>query len=411
MRVTTLFRRLLDVTGLQVKGALLTTDGSLSVEVAPRWRRPRCGVCGRVAPGYDRRPLRWWRHLAFGRTMVLLSYAPRRVECARCGIRSEKLPWAEGQSRFTWAFEELVAYLAQITDQTQVGRLTAIAWPTVGSIVTRVVTRRLEPDRLKGLRRLGVDEFSFRKRHRYLTVVVDHDRRRIVWAAEGRNAETLRAFFEELGPQACAAIHLVTMDMAGSYQKAVREWLPNAKIVFDRFHVQQLATQALDDVRRSLVRELGGSAQAAVVKNTRWALLKNPHELSAHDRERLSNVQRSNRPLYRAYLLKETLARALDYQQPKRAREALEAWLCWASRSRLKPFQRVARTVRAHLPGILAYVRHRLTNGIVEGLNGKLRLISHRAYGFHSAKAIIAMLYLNCAGIQLNPPLPSPTPS
>jgi transposase len=321
----------------------------------------------------------------------------------------EKLPWGDAQSRFTWAFEELVAYLAQITDKTHVARMAGVAWATVGAIITRVVARKLEPQRLVGLHRLGVDEFSFRKRHRYLTVVVDHDRRRIVWAAEGSTAETLKGFFAQLGPEGCAAITLVTMDMAGSYQKAVRESLPNAEIVFDRFHVQQLATDALDEVRRALVRELEDREQASAVKNTRWALLKRPEDLSVHDREILSGVQRANQPLYRAYLLKETLAQALDYLQPARARRALQGWISWACRSRLKPFQKVARTLRDHLTGILAYIKHRLTNGLTEGLNNKLRLVSRRAYGFHSAEAIIAMLYLTCSGIPLNPPLPSPT--
>lgn len=338
-----------------------------------------------------------------------LSYAPRRVQCTSCGIRTEKLPWADVQSRFTQDFEELVAYLAQITDQTHVGQLMAIAWSTVGSIIARVVARKLEPQRFVGLRHLGIDEFGYRKRHRYLTVVVDHDRRCIVWAAEGRSAETLQAFFALLGTEACAAITLVTMDMAGSYQKAVRECLPNAEIVFDRFHVQRLATDALDEVRRALVRELEDREQASAIKNTRWALLKRPENRSDHDRERLSGVQQSNRPLYRGHLLNETLRQALDYLQPKRARRALEGWISWASRSRLKPFQKVARTLREHLPGILAYIKHRLTNGLVEGLNNKLRLVTRRAYGFHSAQATIAMLYLTCAGLQLNPPLPGPT--
>jgi transposase len=409
MRVTTLFRRLLGVTGLRVTGALFQTDGKLTIEVEPRWRRPRCGQCGRRGSTYDRRPLRWWLHLPFGATPVRLAYAPRRVQCERCGVRTEKLSWGEAASRFTMAFEEMVAYLAQITDQTQVTKLTGIAWATVGSIVDRVVRRRLGPERFVGLRRIGIDEFSFRKHHRYLTVVVDHDRHRIVWAAEGRNAETLRGFFELVGPKVCAGIELVTIDMSAAYEKAVAECLPQAEIVFDRFHVQRLASDALDEVRRSLVRELRGTEDAAVVKNTRWALLKNPVDLTRADRQQLSGVQKANRPLYRAYLLKETLAGALDYRQPKRAYDALIAWLNWASRSRLQPFVKAARTLRAHLPGILAYIRHRLTNGIVEGLNTKLRVISQRAYGFHSARALIAMLYLTCAGIQLNPPLPAPT--
>ena len=409
MRVTTLFRRLLGVTGLRVTGAFFMTNGSLAVEVRPGWRKPRCSGCGRVAPGYDRRPMRWWRHMAWGRTRVLLSYSPRRVRCSSCGIRTEKLPWADTQSRFSRDFEELVAYLAQVTDKTHVAQMMAIAWATVGLIIARVVARKLEPQRLVGLRHLGIDEFSYRSRHRYLTVVVDHDRRCIVWAGEGRSAEALQAFFTLLSPEAREAIVLVTMDMSGGYQKAVRESLPNAEIVFDRFHVQRLATDALDEVRRALVRELEDREEAKAIKNTRWALLKRPDDHSQHDRERLSSVQKSNRPLYRAYLLKETLRQALSYLQPWRARRALEGWISWASRSRLQPFKKAARTVREHLSGILAYVKHRLTNGLVEGLNNKLRLVTRRAYGFHSAQATIAMLYLNCSGIQLNPPLPSPT--
>jgi transposase len=405
-------RRLLGVTGLRVIGVLFQLDGKLSVEVAPGWRRARCGRCGRRAPGYDRRPLRWWLHLPFGATPVRLAYAPRRVACPRCGVRTEKLPWGEATSRFTTAFEEMVAYLAQVTDMTQVARLMGISWSTVGAIVARVVARHLPPERLTSLRRIGIDEFSFRKRHRYLTIVVDHDRRRIVWAAEGRKAETLAPFFARLGPAGCAAIELVSIDLAGSYQKAVRENLPNAEIVFDRFHVQRLASDAVDAVRRALVRELVDSPEeAAALKRTRWALLRDRANQSPTDRARLSTVQRTNRPLYRAYLLKEALVRALDYRQPKRAREALLEWLAWASRSRLRPFVRVARTIRAHLPGILAYIRWRLTNGVVEGLNAKARMISGRAYGYHSAEALIAMLFLTCGGIHLNPALPVPTPS
>jgi transposase len=305
----------------------------------------------------------------------------------------------------------MVAYLAQITDLTHVAQLMGISWATVGAIVGRVVARNQAPDRLAALRLIGIDEFSFRKRHHYLTVVVDHDRRCIVWAAEGRSAATLEPFFGLLGSEGCAAIQLVSIDLAASYRKAAAENLPKAEIVFDRFHVQRLASDALDEVRRALVRELAGTPEAAVVKNTRWALLHDPSSLTAGQRERLSSVQRDNRPLYRAYLLKETLVRALDYLQPKRAREALNAWIAWAQRSRLRPFMRAARTIRSHLTGILAYVRHRLTNGLTEGLNGKLRMVTRRAYGYHSAKALIAMLFLTCSDIRLNPPLPSPTRS
>lgn len=314
MRVTTLFRRLLGVTGLRVISVFFQTDGKLTIEVALSWRRPRCGRCGRCAPIYDRHRLRWWTHLPFGATPVRLAYAPRRVDCPRCGVLTEKLSWGEATSRFTTVFEEMVAYLAQITDKTRVARQMGISWPTVGAIVARVVARRLPAERLASLRWIGIDEFSFRKRHRYLTIVVDHQRRRIVWAAEGRKAETLDAFFKLLEPQGCAAIELVSIDLAASYRKAVQDNLPHAEIVFDRFHVQRLASDALDEVRRALVRELANSPEeAAAVKNTRWALLRRSTSLAPEERERLSAVQKSNRPLYRAYLLNAALGRALDY--------------------------------------------------------------------------------------------------
>jgi transposase len=408
MRVSTVLRRLLGVTKMSVESALFCGDGSLAVSVRPRWRRCRCGECGRMAPRYDRRPLRRWRHMPWGRASVDLLYEPWRVCCPRCGIRVEQVPWASRASRFSLAFEELAAYLSQITDRTQVHRLLGISWVTVGSIVERVVARRLDPERLVGLRSIGIDEFSYRKRHHYLTVVVDHDRRRVVWASEGRDAETLTRFFAGLGAEGCQRIETVTIDLAAAYLKAVGAALPDAEIVFDRFHVQRLASDALDEVRRSLVRELASDPETArAVKRTRFVLLKNPWNLTRTQRRKLSEVQRSNQRLYRAYLLKETLAQALDYRQPWRARQALRNWLAWASRSRLQPFIRAARTIRKHLTGITVYVRTRLSNGLTEGLNGKIRVIARRAYGFHSAQALIAMIFLNCGGIQLDPPLPT----
>lgn len=409
MRVTTLIRRLLGVTGLIVDDFGFGADG-LVVAVRPRWRRPRCGGCGKRAAGYDRRPTRRWRHLGIGKLKIWLEYAPRRVRCRRCGdVRTEQVPWAAHRSRFTWDFEELVAYLAQVSDKTKVTELMGISWPTVGAIVERVVGRRLDPSRLDGLRRIGIDEFSYRKHHRYLTTVVDHDRRRVVWAASGRSAKTLAAFFAALGKERAASIETATIDMNAGYNKALKEHAPKAQIVFDRFHVQRLVSDALDEVRRAQVRFLGLSEQGRAIKHSRFALLKNPWNLTREQKQKLSDLQRTNAPLYRAYLLKETLAQALDYRQPGHARRALEDWLAWASRSRLKPFVKAARTIRKHFDGIVAYFKERLTNGIVEGFNNKLRMIARRAFGFHSPEPLIAMLYLCCGGIQLHPPLPGPT--
>lgn len=408
MRVTTLLRLLLGITPLFVQGAEFTPK-DLVVSVRPRAKKPRCGLCKRRAPGYDSRPARRWRHLGIGRLRIWLEYAPRRVSCSTCGVRLESVPWAAHGSGFTYEFEELVAYLAQSTDKTSVRKLMGISWATVGRIVDRVVRTRLDPERLEGLTRIGVDEFSYRRRHKYLTIVVDHERRRIVWAGVGARAETLTSFFKELGPERCAKIELATVDLAAGFQKAIRESLPKAKVVFDRFHVQRLASNALDTVRREELRELRGTPEGTDLFRSRFALLKNPWNLKHHERKKLRQIEKSNAPLFRAYILKELLAKALEYRQPWRARRALEDWLAWASRSKLKPFVRTARTIRKHFDGVLAYVEERVTNGVVEGLNTRLRMIARRAFGFHGPQPLIALMYLCCGGIALDPPLPGPT--
>jgi transposase len=378
--------------------------------VVPTWRRPRCSECGDICPGYDHRdePVRWV-HLHLGAVRILLEYAPRRVECPRCGVRVELVPWARAGSRFTRAFEELTAYLAQITNKTEVSRMMGISWSTVGNIVARVVADRLDPTRLDGLARIGVDEFSYRRRHRYITTVVDHDRRRVVWAAKGNGADTLDAFFDELGEDRTAALEVVTIDMAAGYIKSIEANAPHAQIVFDLFHVLRLASDALEETRREIaarLRKLDDPDAAAAVKKSRFALLKKPWNLAPKEWDKLSAIQRHNAPLYRAYLLKEALADVFEENAVDKARAELERWLAWASRSKLAPFVRAARTVRCHKDRILAYVKTKLTNGLTEGFNNKLRMIARRAFGFHSAEALIAMLFLNCGGVTLDPPLP-----
>jgi len=403
MRATSVVRVLLAIQSTRVLDLEFEEDG-LVVDVAPTHQIPRCCDCGRkVRSVHDQRERRW-RHLDLGGIKVQLNYAIRRVRCPNCGVRVEAVPWAEAGSRFTLAAERYIAYLAQRTDRTTVTDLMRVAWRTVGDIVRRVVGRQRERDgdRLDGLRRIGIDELSYRRHHQYVTVVVDHDRAEVVWAAEGKNADTLGRFFEALGPERCAQLEAVTIDMSGAYIKAVTKASPQAKLIFDRFHVQRLAHVALDEVRREEVRE-ASSKDKAELKKTRWALQKNPWNLHGFEREKVAAVQRVNKRLYRAYLLEETLLAVLDRRQVNVASAKLDEWLAWACRSKLAPFVKLARTIRKHRDGILAYVQTGLNNGRVEGLNGKARTITRRAYGFHSAPSLIAMLFLCCGGIRLPP--------
>ncbi len=403
MRTTTVLRVLLALQSVRILGFEFDDEG-IVCDVAPLRRIPRCSDCGKkVRRGYDSR-VRSWRHVDLAGMKTTLRYNMRRVDCPRCGVKVEQVPWAAVGSHFTLPFEDHTAYLAQQCDRTTVTKLMRVAWQTVGGIIRRVVTRHEESagDRLDDLRIIGVDELSYRRHHKYVTVVVDHERGKIVWASEGKSAATLKRFFDELGPDRCSELEAVTIDMSAAYIKAVTEASPSARIIFDRFHVQRLAHDALDQVRREEVRKAVGKDKTAL-KRTRWALQKNPWNLVDFERGKLVDLQRSNSPIYRAYLLKESLLAVFDRRQINIARRKLEEWIAWARRSRLPAFVKLAKTIAKFSRGILAYVQTRANNGRVEGLNGKARTITRRSYGFHSASALIAMLFLCCSGIAVSP--------
>lgn len=403
MRATTLLREVIGLKYARVVGGAFEAWG-LVLNVKPTTRVPYCSGClRRVRRIYDRRPGRNWRHLDLAGMEVRLQYDIRRVDCRRCGVRTELVPWAEPESDFTREFEQMAAYLAQRTDKTTVSSLMRVAWTTVGSIVTRVVERLGPADRLDGLTVIGVDELSYRRHHEYVTVVIDHMKGDVVWVKEGKSADTLRQFFADLGPERAARLEAVTIDMSAAYIQAVTEATPEALLVFDRFHVQRLAHDALDAVRREQMRDTLDADLRKAVKGVRFVLQKNPWNLRQAEKSTLANVQRQNRPLYRAYLLKETLVDILDRRQANVAERLLDDWIRWAVRSRLRPFKKLARTIRRHKEGILAYVRTGLSNGRAEGLNGKIRTITRRSFGFHSAQSLISMIFLCCAGLVLHP--------
>ncbi|MCP3996908.1 MAG: ISL3 family transposase [bacterium] len=410
MRASTLLRVLLAIQHLVVRGFHFDPAG-LVVDVTPRHRSIRCGECGGKARRVKDRRVRRWRHLDLAGMMVHLRYAIRRVHCDACGtVKTEQVPWSAPGSNFTHAFEERTAYLAQQSSSTAVSKLLRVTWRTVGRIIRRVVQRGLDAsgDRLDGLAHIGIDELSYRRHHEYVTVVVDHERGVVVWSSKGKNAETLQAFFEDLGPERCAAIESVTIDMSQAYISVVKDKIPHACLVFDRFHVQRLVQDALDETRRDEVRAAATKEDKKSLNSTRWSLLKSPWNLTDADHQTLEQLEDANRSIFCGYLLKESFAGILDRRQINVARCMLRQWIAGAKKSGLDHFARAARTIDRHQDGILEYVRTRFSNARTEGLNGKIRTITRRAFGFHSATALISMIFLCCGGVHVTPAFSAP---
>jgi transposase len=405
MRVTTALKRLLRLPGASVIDVSFTGDGVV-VPVRLRHRRRVCSGCGQTGPLeiHDRR-IKRWRHLDLGASRCIIECELRRLRCSDCGVRAEAVPWARPGAAHTRDFEDLVAWLAQQMAFAPIARLLRIGWHTIGPIVARVVADVLDERRLEGLVAIGVDEISYRRHHRYLTSVADHASGAIVWCAPGRNSATLQRFFDELGDRR-HSIRAVSIDMSGEYQRAIGQAVPDAEMCFDPFHVVRLAARATDQVRRDEWNrhDRSHTLRGRWVKGTRWSLLKAPANQSIYQLATLAEVQRENRRLYRAFLLREELRLLYHLDDPALAPEHLDAWLAWATRSKLKPFIRLARTLRKHRAGILAAIRLGLSNGRLEGLNSKIRLISHRAFGFHSVDPLIALVYLCCAGVTIELP-------
>jgi transposase len=420
VRNASVWQSVLGLTRSVVEGIRFDDEAdAVVVSVRPRkGARHRCGRCGRRSPRYDRgEGRRRWRGLDLGAVRVLLEADAPRVACRTHGPTVAQVPWARHGAGHTRAFDDQVAWLAVQCSRSAVVELMRVAWRTVGSIVTRVSADvDAAVDRLDGLRRIGVDEISYKRGHRYLTVVVDHDSRRLVWAAPGRDEATLERFFDALGPQRCALVTHVSADAAAWIARVVARRCPDAVVCTDPFHVVAWATEALDEVRRAVWNEARGGRprgqgsrrarwprRAGELKRVRWALWKNPDRLSDLQRHQLDWIAANHPRLWRAYRLKEGL-RYVFAVKGAEGREALGAWLAWASRSRLQPFVELARRIRRHRPAIDAALDHGLSNGLVESTNTKIRLLTRIAFGFRSPEALVALAMLALGGYR--PPLP-----
>lgn len=399
--------------------------GNVTAHVRPSKRlKPRCGRCGQIAGRYDQgEGRRRWRTLDLGTVPTYLEADAPRVACPDHGVTVAQVPWARHGAGHTRFFDDQTAWLATVTSKSAATELMRVAWRTIGSIITRVwADTETEHDLLAGLTRIGIDEISYRKGQKYLTVVVDHDTGRLVWAAPGRDKQTVRRFFDELEASSagrCQQITHVTADGAEWISSIVTERCPDAVLCADPFHVVKWATDALDQVRRETWNEARRAARqlpkrgvgrpakhdmsaevrekARVLKDSRYALWKNPEDLTLRQSEKLAWIAKTDPRLHRAYLLKEGLRTVfkLDHES---AATALDRWVVWARRCRIPAFVKLQRTIVQHRDRILAAIEHRLSNGRIEAVNTKIRLLTRVAFGFRSTDALIGLAMLTLGG-------------
>jgi len=409
VRVSRAFSRLLRLEGIWVRRVEFFSD-RVVVRVALRRRRLVCPLCCYSTPHrHNRQSVESiWRHLDLGVWRLELRAQLRRLRCPQHGVRVEGVPFARHRSGFTRDFEQLVAWLAATMDKSAICRLVRIDWDTVGRIITRVCADELDPDRLENLFEIGIDEVSWKRQHNYLTLVADHLRGQIVWGSEGNDAAAADRFFKQIGRSRSHAIEVISLDMGPGYAKSARQHAPQATIAIDPFHVVALANRALDDVRRAYwnkLRELEDPDAARRFKDARWSLLKAPDRLNDQQNRTLRRLRAAGGEVWRAYTLKEAL-RAI-FKAGLTLQDVtilIDRFISKATRSRLGPFVRLAKTIRRHRDGILHAIRLGINQGRTEALNNKVRLITRRAYGFHSAKAALALVMLTCGPITIQPP-------
>ena len=413
-----LFKRLLNVKGMVVED--VPVDNSplrpapvLVVRVRRRKGALRCSRCGRKCPKYDDGGgERRWRHQDFGRYGVELMGLAPRVACAEHGVAVAQVPWAEPGSRFTRDFEMERAWLTAVASRKTVGGFLRIAWRTAGDIARRVTARlgSSMPCMFDGLTAIGVDETSYRKGRTYITVVVDHKRKRVVWAHDGYGKEVLDLFFRQLTDEQRASITAVTGDGAKWIDASVKEHLPNAERVLDSFHIVSWMTDTLDQVRQRLWnQDRRGNDKTATetMKGLKYAVLKNPGDLTERQSGALETLRDTDPrgQLYRSWQLRELL-RTLPHQPVGQAEAELKRWIFRASHSRIPEVVELCRKIRRRRDDILGTIGPGYSNARLEAFNNKIKVTIRMAYGFRHADNLIAMIKLRCSGLPTHLPTP-----
>lgn len=402
MHVKTILNRVEEFKGFVVALVSFNTVCSEGLRLEARIRprkgsRPVCGGCGERGPVYDHGVERCFQYVSLWGIPVVLLYVMRRVNCPRCGVRTERVPWAAGKSPITRTLALFLSDWAKRLSWQEVADCFHVSWRQVCASVSWVVQWGLAHRDVLQVEAIGVDEVHFGKGQRYMTLVYQlcGPKPRLLFVGRRHDAAALEGFFQKMGAAWCARLQYVCTDMWVGYRKAIRQYLPDAVHILDRFHIVKLLNDALEEVRREEAHELARKG-IRLLKGLRYAFLKRPENLTPHQRENLHGVlnRRSLRTV-RAYLWKEKFQLFWDYMSPYWARWYLQRWCKGAMRSRLKPIKRFVNTVRKHEDLIINWfeARKAFNSGAVEGLNRKVNLITRKAYGYKSFEVLQIALY------------------
>jgi len=373
-------------------------EQGLVVELRERAHRPgRCAECGEPRPGYDRLEAREFEYVPLLGIAMYFVYAPRRVQCPRCGVKVEALPWAQGKHTLTRTYMQFLATWARRVSWQEVARFFHTSWEKVFDSVRWQVEWGLAHRDLTGIRTLGIDETSWPRGHRYLTVVyqLDAQARRLLWVGEQRSAQTLRNFFACFGPERTQQVRCICSDLWQPYLDVIAQYARQALHVLDRFHMALNMNKAIDQVRAEESQELRRRGLHPILTRTRWCLLKRPEHLRPREEIKLADLLKANLRTVRAYLLKEDLEQVWTWTGVRVAAKYLHRWFHRALHSRIEPVKRVARMLRDHEPLVLNWFRanKQISSGPTEGLNNRLQLTLRKAYGFRTFRAAEVALY------------------
>jgi transposase len=370
----------------------------LVVEIFPRCNsRPICSGCGRSGPGYDTLRVRPFEFVPLWGIAVFFIYIMRRVDCGRCGVKVESVPWAEGKQTLTKAYMQFLAGWARRLSWLEVARTFRTSWEKVFRSVEWIVCWGRAHRNLSGVSAIGVDEILWHRGHKYLTLVyqIDHHAKRLLWAGRDRTVQTLQGFFDEFGKDRSAQLAFICSDMWKPYLHVIAQKAAQAIHVLDRFHIAMHMNKAIDEVRAEEARNLKAKGKDPILKHSRWCLLKRPENLTARQDIKLADLLRYNLKAVRSYLLKEDFQFFWLYKSPHWAGQFMDAWCRRTMRSRIEPMKKVARMLRSHRELMLNWFRAKkqISAGTVEGFNNKAKLTTRKAYGFRTFKATEVALY------------------